>query len=154
MRDGQDGRGVEHVVTTGVALNLDSVLGAVLKANDKVALDALDIRMYADDVVVLGKTIGKHMTARRLGELDQMRVLAANDDGAVLAHQPHKLGEGGLDLLDARVVIEMVGLDVGHDDHVGVQEQERAVGLVGLGDKVVTRAVLAVGVVALDDAAD
>ena len=94
------------------------------------------------------------MTARRLGKLDQMRVLAANDDGAVLAHQPHKLGEGGLDLLDARVVIEMVGLDVGHDDHVGVQEQERAVGLVGLGDKVVTRAVLAVGVVALDDAAD
>ena len=48
----------------------------------------------------------------------------------------------------------MVGLDVGHDDHVGGQEQERAVGLVGLGDKVVTRAVLAVGVVALDDAAD
>lgn len=55
MGDGQDGRGVEHVVTTGVALNLDSVLGVVLKANDKVALDALDIRMHADDVVGLGK---------------------------------------------------------------------------------------------------
>ena len=48
----------------------------------------------------------------------------------------------------------MVGLDVGHDDHVGVQEQKRAVGLVGLGDKVVARAVFAVGVIALDDAAD
>ena len=83
-----------------------------------------------------------------------MRVLAANDDGAVLAHQPHKLCKGGLDLLDTRVVIEMVGLDVGHDDHVGVQEQDRPGGRVGLRDKVVTRAVLAVGVVALDDAAD
>lgn len=34
-------------------------------------------------------------------------------------------------------MIKVVGLDVGHNDHVGVQEQEGAVGLVGLGDKVV-----------------
>lgn len=94
------------------------------------------------------------MATRRLGEFDQMRVLTANDDGTALSNQAHKLGKGGLDLLDARVVVEMVGLDVGHDDHVGVQEQERAVGLIGLGDKVVTRAVLSVGIVTLDDTAD
>lgn len=154
MGDGEHRRGVEHVVATGVALDLHSVLSAVLKANDKVTLDALDIRVHADDVVALGKAVGKHVTARRLGELDQMRVLAADDDGAVLAHQAHEFGESCLDLLDTRVVIEVVGLDVGHNDHVGVQEQEGAVGLVGLGDKVVTRAVLAVRVIALDDAAD
>ena len=75
------------------------------------------------------------MTARRLGKLDQMRVLATDDDRAVLAHQTHKLGEGGLDLLDTRVMIEMVGLDVGHDDHIGVKEQEGAVGLIRLATK-------------------
>ena len=94
------------------------------------------------------------MTARRLGKLDQMRVLATDDDRAVLAHQTHKLGEGGLDLLDTRVMIEMVGLDVGHDDHIGVKEQEGAVGLIRLGDKIVARAVLAVGIVALNNATD
>lgn len=94
------------------------------------------------------------MTARRLGKLDQMRVLATDDDRAVLAHQTHKLGEGGLDLLDTRVMIEMVGLDVGHDDHIGVKEQEGAVGLIRLGDKIVARAVFAVGIVALDNATD
>ena len=154
VSDGQNCRGIEHVVATGVALDLHRVLGTVLKADNKVALDTLDIRMHADDVVGLGKAIGKHAATRRLGELDQMRILAADDDGTVLAHQAHELGKGGFDLLDARVVIEMVGLDISHDDHVGVQEQEGAVGLVGLGDKIIARAVFAVGVIALDDAAD
>ena len=138
MGDRKDRRGVEHVVAAGVALDLDSVLGAVLKAHDKVALDALDVRMHADDVVGLGESVGKHATPRRFGKLDQMRILTTDDDGTVLAHQAHKLGKGGLDFLDTRVVVEMVGLDIGHDDHVGVQEQERAVGLIRLGDKVVT----------------
>ena len=154
MSDRKNRRGVEHIVAARVALNLDGVLGAVLKADDKVTLDALDVRMHADDVVGLGKTVGKHAATGRPGKLDQMRVLATDDDRAVLAHQTHKLGEGGLDLLDTRVAIEMVGLDVGHDDHVGVKEQEGAVGLIRLGDKIVARAVLAVGVVALDNATD
>lgn len=47
----------------------------------------LTSRVHADDVVALGKAVGKHVTARRLGELDQMRVLTADDDGAVLAHR-------------------------------------------------------------------
>lgn len=55
MGDGEHRRGVEHVVATGIALDLHSVLSAVLKANDKVALDALDIRVHADDVVALAK---------------------------------------------------------------------------------------------------
>ena len=93
MGDGEHRRGVEHVVATGIALDLHSALSAVLKANDKVTLDALDIRVHADDVVALGKAVGKHVTARRLGELDQMRVLTADDDGAVLAHQAHEFGE-------------------------------------------------------------
>ena len=71
MGDGEHRRGVEHVVATGIALDLHSALSAVLKANDKVTLDALDIRVYADDVVALGKAVGKHVTARRLGELDR-----------------------------------------------------------------------------------
>ena len=87
-------------MATGVALDLDSMLGPVLKANDKVALNALDIRMHADDIVGFGKAIGKHVATRRLGEFDQMRVLTANDDGTALSNQAHKLGKGGLDLLD------------------------------------------------------
>ena len=83
-----------------------------------------------------------------------MRVLAAHDDGAVFSHEPHELGERGLDLLDARIMIEMVGLDVGHDDDIRVEIEKRAVGLVSLGDEILARAVLAVGVVALDDTPD
>ncbi len=110
--------------------------------------------MHARDVAALGKAVAHHAAAGAAGELDQMRVLAADDDDAVLAHEAHELGEGGLDLLDARVVVEMVGLDVGDHDHVGVEVKEGAVGLVGLGHEVLPRAVAAVGVVALNDAAD
>ncbi len=154
MSDRKNRRSVEHVVAAGVALDLDGVLGAILKADDKVALDALDVRMHADDVMVSSKPYENTRRPVDLASSIRMGVVAKDDDRAALAHQTHKLGEGGLDLLDARVVIEMVGLDVGHDDHIGVKEQEGAIGLIRLGDKIVAGAVPAVGVVTLDNATD
>ena len=51
-------------------------------------------------------------------------------------------------------MVEVVGLDVRDDGDVRVEVEEGAVGLVRLGDEVRARAVAAVRVVALDDAAD
>ena len=80
--------------------------------------------------------------------------VAVDDDGAVLPHEAHELAEGLLDVLERAVVVEMVGLDVSDHDDVRVEVEEGAVGLVRLADEVAAVAVLAVGVVALDDAAD
>ena len=44
-----------------------------------------------------------------------------------------------LDALERAVVVEMVGLDVGDDRDVRVEEDERAVGLVGLDHVVLAR---------------
>ena len=51
-------------------------------------------------------------------------------------------------------MVEVVRLDIGDHDHVGIEEEERSVGLVGLADEITAVAVAAVGAVLLDDAAD
>ena len=51
-------------------------------------------------------------------------------------------GERGLDVRQARVVVQVVGLDVGDDREVGRQQQERPVALVRLGHEVQAGSVL------------
>jgi len=70
---------------------------------------------------------------------------------AILSDKVHELAEGPLDVLERAVVIEMVGLDVGHDDHIGIEVEKGAVRLVGLADEVLPRSVSAIGTILLDN---
>ena len=94
------------------------------------------------------------MKTRAVSELGQTRRVAANDNGAGLAHELHELNERGLDLFEGAVVIQVIGFDVGNDHDIGIEIQKGAIGLVGLAYKVLARAVATVGVVTLDDTAD
>ena len=83
-----------------------------------------------------------------------MGVVSADDDGTLLAHERHELRKRLLDLLERRIVVEMVGLDVRHDHDIGIEIEEGAIGLVGLCNEILTLAVPPVRIVALDDASN
>ena len=73
---------------------------------------------------------------------------------ALGAHGVHELAKGLLEVLNRAVVVEVVRLDVGDDGHGRVEVEERAVGLVGLGDVVLRPAAVRVGVIALYEPTD
>ena len=60
------------------------------------------------------------------------RVIGAHHGKAVERNILDEIAERILDRLEGLEVIEMLGIDVGDDDHVGRQLQEGAVALVGL----------------------
>ena len=142
-------------MATGVVLNGDLTLGTVGKADSEVAAEgvARGGRVEAH-VHAVALAVGEHSAPTGAGQLDEARVLTADDDRAILTHEAHERAEGLLDLLQGVVVVHMVGLDVGHDDHVRVEVEEGAVRLIGLDDEVLAVAVLAVGAVTLHDTAD
>ena len=81
-----------------------------------------------------------------------MRVIAVDNNGFFLIKQAHKLTEGLLDILERAVVVKVICLNIGDNNHVRVKEHKRTVRLVRLADKILTVAVFAVGVVALNNA--
>ena len=87
------------------------------------------------------------MIALHLGMVD------AQHRGAVEGHVLDELDERVLDLVEAAVMVEMLGIDVGDDRDRAVEPQEAAVALVGLDHHPVALAEPGVGAVAVDDAA-
>ena len=103
-----------------------------------------------------------------------LRIFAVGDDAAILdapdqavhhrmVHAHHrkpvkrhvldKGAEGVLHRVEALEVIEVFGIDVGHDGDVGRKLEERAVGFVGLDDHPLAGAQARIGAVGVDDAA-
>ena len=141
-------------MTARIVLDGNVALRAV-HGSDKAAAECMRAGIGLDhDIVLVGKTIGNDMQARAVGKLGQARGIAADDDGSVLARKLHELDERSLNLFERAVVIEMVGLNVGDNHHVGVEIQKRAVGLIGLAHEILARAIATVGVIALDNATD
>ena len=56
----------------------------------------------------------------------------AEQGGAVEGHVLDELDIGVLDRVEAAIMVEMLGIDVGHDRDRAVEPQEAAVALVGL----------------------
>ena len=82
-----------------------------------------------------------------------LRMVDAHHGEAVEGHVLDELAEGVADPVEAAVVVEMLGVDVGDQRHVDRQPDEGAVGLVGLDHHPVGRAHPRIGAVGVDDAA-
>ena len=134
VRHGDGGGGVQHVVTAGVGLDDDLDLSARGGLHREVALDGVVRRLGDADVVELSvalEAIRGDLAAAGGGDPTHALGLTTGDDPAVFAHGTHELAEGVLEVLDGAVVVEVVRLDVGDHDDGRVEEEERAVGLVG-----------------------
>ena len=83
-----------------------------------------------------------------------MRVIETGHHQAVERHAVGEADERLLDVLVVAVVVEVLGVDVGDDGDGGREVQERAVGLVGLGDQQVAGAARGVGAERVELAAD
>ena len=80
-------------------------------------------------------------------------MIDAEQGGAVEGHVLDELDERVLDLLEAAIMVEMLGIDVGDDRDRAVEPQEAAVALVGLDHHPVGAAEPGVRAVGVDDAA-
>ena len=92
--------------------------------------------------------------ARYLAEPARARVVGAHDDETVLLDRPHEVLESTLDRCGVAVVVEVVGLDVGHDGRERMVGEEGAVALVRLDDEQLTSAVVGVAGCLVEVAAD
>ena len=81
-------------------------------------------------------------------------VFAAIHQQTVGGQAADELGEDPLDVLEVQVVAVMVQLHVGEHRHLGVQQKERPVGLVGLAHHEVALAVPGVGAEVVQLASD
>ena len=86
-------------------------------------------------------------------ELLHDRVVGAHHGEAVERHVLDEAAEGLLHGVEGLEMIEVLGIDVGHDRDVGGELQEGAVRLVGLDHHPVAGAEPRIGAVGLDDAA-
>ena len=77
----------------------------------------------------------------------------AQDRGAVKGYILDKLDETVLDLVEAAIMIEMLGIDIGDHRDRAVKPQEAAVAFVCLDDHPLTVAEAGVGTILVDDAA-
>jgi hypothetical protein len=81
------------------------------------------------------------------------RMIDAHHRKAVERHVLDEGQESLLGLVERAVVIEMLGIDVGDDHHIGRQLDEGAVGLVRLDHHPVALAEPRIGAIGVDDAA-
>src|SRR6266850_1555717 len=131
--------GVEHVVA---ARDLQRDL-----AQEAAALEDLEAARHAGQVQAARHEVRARFQAvgddplldSRDEELD-VRLIQAQDRRAVEGHLVDERDEGVADRVEAPVVIEMLGVDGRDDRDRRRQLQERAVGLVGLGDQVLALA--------------
>ena len=81
-----------------------------------------------------------------------MRIIAVDNNSFFLIKQAHKLTEGLLDILERAVVVKVICLNIGDNNHVRVKEHKRTVRLVRFADKVLAVTVFTVGVVTFNNA--
>jgi hypothetical protein len=92
-------------------------------------------------VVGLGRHAVGHVPARNARQdVLHVRVIEAHHGKAIKRHPAGEFDERLLDLVVGAVVVEVLGVDVGHHGDGGGEAQERAVALVGLGDQKVAGA--------------
>ena len=109
------------------------IVGADIGKRGKAVGDDAPVADPADDVLHLGMIDAQHREP-------------------VEGHVLDELDEGVLDRVEAAVMLEMLGIDVGDDRDRPVEAQEAAVALVGLDHPPVAFAEPGVGAVAVDDA--
>jgi len=81
------------------------------------------------------KAVGGYGAGGEFRQLAAVRVVVADDEVTVGGKGVDVLREGLEHVVEGRVEVRMVELDVGDDGGLGAQVEERAVGFVGLGDK-------------------
>ena len=91
------------------------------------------IDIVAANVGLGGEAVGDDapVAQARDDRLD-LGMVDAEQGGAVEGHVLDELDEGVLDLLEAAIMVEMLGIDVGDHRDRAVEPQEAAVALVGL----------------------
>ena len=133
--------GIERVMDARVALQFDIDHSAIGEREREQRTHAMRAVVRNARVAVLAKAIGNHAAAALLGKLYELGVLAAHDNGTFLGHRLHELQKRRANFFDAaRVVIQMVGLDIGNERDIGRQVQERTVALVGLDNVIIALA--------------
>ena len=90
----------------------------------------------------------------RLGQGPGARIVGARDQQPVPGDAQGEPGERGLDLGQARVVVQVIGFHAGHDGRLGREHEERAVALIGLGHEQLAAALIRTQAGLGEDAAD
>ena len=133
--------GIERVMDARVALQFDIDGCAIGERKREQRAHAMRAVVRNTRVAVLAKAIGNHATTALLSEFHELGILAAHDNGAFLGHRLHEPQKRRANFFDAaRVVIQMVGLDIGDERDIGRQVQERTVALIGLDNVIIALA--------------
>ena len=122
--DGDRGHGIEHVVASGDAQREAAEIGgaiADIELADKRAADDIG----GLDIGLRGGAVGDGAAADLGQQALHIGVVEADDHGAVERHLVDELDEGGADVVERRVVIQMLAIDVGDDGDDG-RELEKA----------------------------
>ena len=152
-RRGRRGRRVEHVVATRHGDREPAEVHAVL---DEACAGLLGAEAHVDDaqVGVLGFPVGPHRRPCGPGQGPRAGVVGAQQGQAVGGPAVQERGERGGHVGLVGVDVVVVHLDVGDHGAVGREVQERAVGLVGLGDEGVPGPVVGAGAASVQRAPD
>ena len=135
---------------------LDGSRFAITVAHDHVKAVATGDRGDIDtlDVGLSGKTISNDPPVADAGQHRlHFGMVDAQDRGAVKGYILDKLDETVLDLVEAAIMIEMLGIDIGNDRDRAVEPQKAAVAFVGFDDHPLAGTKPCVGTILVDDAA-
>ena len=141
---GEGGGSVQGVVVTGhVHRHLGEDLTERAAVSRHGEADRHPPGRHVDEPVVGVRGLAVPADARGIqARRDGLRARVVRAGQHHAGDPPAERGERRLDVRQARVVVQVVGLDVGDDRDVGREQQERPVALVRLGDEVQAGAVL------------
>ena len=127
---------------------------AALVEDGRRAREPLEAHVPGEDVGLGREAVGDEPPLELGDDALQVRVVEAEDDRAVERDLVGEADERLLDLLDVRIVVEVLGVDVGQDGDERGEEEERPVALVGFGDEEIPGSELGVGPEGVQPAAD
>ena len=135
-------------------LELEPAELAALVEDGRRARESLEAHVPGADVGLGREAVGDQPPLEPGDDALQVRIVEAEDDRAVERDLVGEADERLLDVLDVRVVVEVLGVDVGQDGDEGGEVEERPVALVGLGDEEIAGPEAGVGPEGVQPAAD